>query len=1496
MSKINAIRLINLNYNNNAIRVSDEVFHLNGESTLLSLRNGGGKSVLVQMIMAPFVHRRYRDAKDRPFESYFTTSKPTFILVEWKLERGAGYVLTGMMVRRNQELSEENAPYRDELEMVNFICEYKERCNQDIFHLPVVEKTKKEIILKNFGTCKQLFEGWKKDRAMQFAYFDMNNASQSKQYFDKLQEYQIFYKEWETIIKKVNLKESGLSELFADCRDEKGLVEKWFLEAVESKLNKEKNRMKEFQNIVEKYVGQYKENKSKIERRDTILKFEEQAEEIRAAALSCQESEHAVEEGENRIAGFSKKMEELRTGKEEQRELSAGEARELEEKIAYVIYEKLSKEYYELKEKERYQSSNRDMIETEREAVLKEWERAKERLHILYCAKQQEETDEAQEAYFKAQERLVAAKQQEENSEPERKCLGAQLFRYYNNAYRQSEAAAEVNTAAISEKQKLISDGQEQLQRLGEEYTHEREQMVEMETGTRFFDAEENKFNARYGEKLSRNILGEYEAGSLEVLASTFEREREEKNRERSAARKELEGCLEKRHSLQRKHEDKKEELSDGRHLLSVEEQKQAELADEIAKRKTILRYLDLQESDIFDMDKIRSVSARKIAEIDRTKNGFEQELYEQEKEYTRLTQGKVLELPQEFQEMLDNLGIHYVYGMEWLQKNGNSEKKNRKLVEAHPFLPYALILSAKEMERLSAQEENVRTSIPIPLIIREELNKITAENQSHIISLSGIHFYVFFNENLLDEEKLRQMVNEKEKRIERLRDSIARKRQEYDEYLGRQEYLNHQKLTRAVYEENEAALARARENISRLESDITGITEEKSILEKNIQRLESKIHLLEVLLDKFLRRKEDFADFCRAYEEYLEKRALRLQHQKEAERIKQRQVLKQEQQRKFESRLETLRNERVGLIRQKKEAQEKRHRYLEYELEELAGDTPGADEAAEGQPEDAKKTEAGADAAAIKLHITEMEARYQAITENFSMERQMLEEVFSNAGKRLEQAKEELEHLAKKYMLTETEWSRLGYSREEERHQETVTEDCRRKKEEKDRLWNEADKELALLAQQLKQQIKKLTEQCGREEPLERGLISTENFDAQLNQYRYELEEKQKEIKGLEKKIGIYEATLSALAEFSRFECQKELIWEEDFDGMGRRELDFYRGELVNTYREYKDRLRTAHDKQLKILNRVVRMECFAEDFYRKPLEALIELAGEAGQVLLQLDMVLQSYRSQMEKLEVDISMIRREKDKVVELIGDYLYEVHTNLGQIDHNSTITIREKPVKMLKIQLPDWEEGKSLYQVRIQDFMDEMTQVGIEIFERGENAAEFFGTRVTTRNLYDTVVGISNVQIRLYKIEEQREYAITWAEVAKNSGGEGFLSAFVILTSLLYYMRRDESDIFADKNEGKVLVMDNPFAQTNAAHLLKPLMDMAKKTNTQLICLSGLGGESIYNRFDNIYVLNLIAASLRSGMQYLKVDHTRGADVETMIVSQIEVVEQQELVF
>lgn len=54
-------------------------------------------------------------------------------------------------------------------------------------------------------------------------------------------------------------------------------------------------------------------------------------------------------------------------------------------------------------------------------------------------------------------------------------------------------------------------------------------------------------------------------------------------------------------------------------------------------------------------------------------------------------------------------------------------------------------------------------------------------------------------------------------------------------------------------------------------------------------------------------------------------------------------------------------------------------------------------------------------------------------------------------------------------------------------------------------------------------------------------------------------------------------------------------------------------------------------------------------------------------------------------------------------------------------------------------------------------IDEITRRGL--FERNENIQEYSGTQITTKNLYDVVVRISNVQIKLYKIVEQREYQL-----------------------------------------------------------------------------------------------------------------------------------------
>ena len=179
-------------------------------------------------------------------------------------------------------------------------------------------------------------------------------------------------------------------------------------------------------------------------------------------------------------------------------------------------------------------------------------------------------------------------------------------------------------------------------------------------------------------------------------------------------------------------------------------------------------------------------------------------------------------------------------------------------------------------------------------------------------------------------------------------------------------------------------------------------------------------------------------------------------------------------------------------------------------------------------------------------------------------------------------------------------------------------------------------------------------------------------------------------------------------------------------------------------------------YKRQVQQLNRILRMDVFREEFYRKPLEAMLEVSGIAAQVLAQLNITVQSYQSLMEKLEVDISLVEKEKARIAEILEDYLKDVHENLGKIDHNSTITVRERPIKMLRLELPSWEENLTVYQLRINDFLNEITRQGIEWFERNENAQEYFGTQLTTKHLYDTAVSYTHLDVYKRQAYTQEE--------------------------------------------------------------------------------------------------------------------------------------------
>ena len=1486
MSKINAVRFIDLNYNNNAMKINDECMQFSGKSTLLSLRNGGGKTVLVQMMTAPFVHRGKQKTKDRPFESYFTTAKPSFILVEWLLDGGAGYVLTGLMVRKNQEISEEKT---DALEMMAIISEYKEPCMQDIHHLPVVEQNEKTMKLKSYNSCRKLFEDYKKDKKLSFFCYDMSSPAQSRQYFYKLMEYQINYKEWETIIRKVNVKESGLSELFSDCRTEKELVEKWFLEAVESKLNKEENKVKNFQEILEKYAGKYKNIKEQLKRRDAIQKFKEAAEEIQINAEDFLVKEGEKIEQEKVIAAFIARLNVLYEEAEIERERQEEGRKKLQEELEFLKYEQLSCEFHEKNREKRNHASNREMIDLEKESLLRKQEKIQKKVHVFLCAKQQEMVNEDKQEWEIRKEKAAISRTKEENLEPERNRIGGQLSGYYE--YRLSDNK-EKQEAIKKQKLQIRKDISQQKDILNE-YREKTKKITESKGSfrslVRGYDNIEIKYNSNYRENLSRNILGVYEAGMLDIKQEMYDKEQKKSIQENKEQKEKFENTTEEIHRTERAIEEKREKYFQKDSDIKQAEKEKKGYEQELEERKDILKYLELPEEKLFAREEILHKAKIKMQELSSRRRTLEKKEDALQKEYKLLVSGRVMELPDNLKEEFEKLDVPVVYGMEWLKKNGFTEKKNKEIVSQNPFLPYALILTRQELKKLAERNGETYTSFPVPIIERENLESIKLDRTQSFVKMQDIHFYILFNENLLDEEKMEIMIEQKQKDIADIRETMQICKNEYEDYFHRFDVIKRQAVTKENWDKIQKKLQKLEKEKEDIFQNIQQARDTKQSLKKNFEILQKTLRELEKKIESQAARQRAFKELRTAYAEYEENNKKLQEYEREEERLENRQHLTEEKISQLEENYRELSGQENSLFREEESIQnscQKFAAYKEINRNVKAGKLLGVDSTLRTD------NNSGVKIIPSEAEVLKLEARYEAVTADISQELKELELEEEKALTRYHKSFGELRELCQKYNLKNSEWQNIIYDKREQLYQEAELEDYDKKIERKANLLNEEDKKIGILNSQLEGILKQIVSECGKGDPLEEEKISQKDLESAKNQTKYQLSELERKIAFSEKAIQKYRENLTALSEYNNFSADEEIHFEQDFKKMSEKELRDFKGMLIRDYNDIIRCVQKCRETLAQTLNKIARQEAFQDASYKTPLENMLKVCDNAAKVLRQLNITLESYDSLMKQLEVDISLVETEKKNVTELLEDYVQNIHKNLEKIGRNSTIKIREKSIKMLKVILPVWEDNEKLYSLRLSDLVDEITEEGIRLFENNENAQEYIGRKVTSKNLYDTVVGTGNVQIQLYKIEEQREQQISWNQVAKNSGGEGFLSAFVILSSLLDYMRKDDSDIFMDKNEGKVLLMDNPFAQTNAEHLLKPLMNLADKTNTQLICLTGLGGESIYNRFDNIYVLNLIEAHLRNGIQYLRPEHKKGEEVkvETILPTHIEVEE------
>ncbi|PRR79681.1 Chromosome partition protein Smc [Clostridium liquoris] len=1454
MSKYNAVRIVNLNYNKNTMKINDETFNFGGESTLMSLRNGGGKSVMVQMLMAPFLNARYRDLKDRKFSSYFTGSTPTYILTEWILDNNSSYVLTGMGIKRKTTTSDGDS--KDELDIITFIHEYKEGNDYDIHNFPVTEKTSKGFKVKNFSYLKNKMEEIKGDKNYIFDYFDLGIDAQRRKYFETLKQYNINHREWESIIKKINLKESGLSDLFQEAKTVSGLVEKWFIPTVSDKLNDGEDKIKNFGEIIQKFIVQYKENENKMQRREGIELFKNKSIEILKKAEDFKSSKEYKEKVKNEIANFYNylccEIENLISEKEnmENRLIS------LNEEFKEIEYERLSFEYHKLNEDIRDMQEEKSGLEKVIDELDSKINDKEIQIAIEECAKSHRDYMEYSKQVQTYENKLDIARSKDSEKENERKHIGYTLRKHYEYKIQGQNQEALLKGEEKRKVEGVISELNDKFDRLNKECIRIAQEKASLQTKVEGYNEEEFKFNEKYALALTRDIAGEYDGNIIENYEENFKKrciknhkEFEDKVKELDNINKELPIKRKEKEETSIKYGEIKNSLENNKKELEVLEK----AVDDI---KKVLLYCNIEDSKVFDKEYILKQLTKKIESLNKEKQCYIENLHSLEKEKKMYETGRNIKLQEEFEEMLSSLDIPIVFGLEWIKKQNLSMDKKTKLINNNPFLPYSLIMQNSSLEKLKREETEVFTSFPLPIIEQEKLEStLQVQVVNNIYTVGNMDFYIAFNSKLLNEEELKALLKDLSLKIEDVNKSIGIKEEEINAYALNKYKVAEFNVKKSYIDNLNKSIKQDEKNIISIEDKISLLIDRIHKLEEDKNQVEKSIKHIEYNKDKLEREKEDFNYLMKKYNEYKEQ--------------KDKLLLKGEELTNINERIEEL-NDKVKSERNLLENVNEQMRILKDGLNE--------------SERQCKKYIGFRDGEIIKKDIEDLEGRYEAISSGIGAEVKDLENILSTVRGNFKNVESQLIEKTKEYNLKESDYINVIYDNLKEGLLKKDKKELQEGREKNKKTVQELEIKKAKKEANLEITLKNIKENFQTDIPKDKIYIQNLDFKGRKNSKNKEINQCRESIIRLEDNIVILKSNKDKMHDYAEFKVQQNMDFTLQLNN-----IEEMRKELIEKYHISI----TKEEQSNKILSKACselsdEVRFTSDEFFRNTIDILLEINSNPEDVIKTLGTVREVHMKMLQQLETDLAKVEEEKKNIMDMLYEYMEQVYENLGMIDDNSSININGRYIKMLNIIQPKWEDKKEYYKLKIKDFLESIIERCVQELSQGKNIEETISKEITTIRLYDEVVGISEIDIKLYKIEASKQVQISWNGVAENSGGEGFLSAFVILTSLLSYMRKEETDIFRNSQEGKVLIMDNPFAQTNAEHLLKPLMDIAKKNNTQLICFSGLGGDSIYNRFDNIYVLNLMDSKLNQGMYYMESEHKKGEELTNVVSSRFKI--------
>ena len=1453
MPSINRIRVNNVKYNFGTQMYDDFTMRLYGRDTLYDLANGGGKSVLMLLLMQCVIPNSTLDEK-QPIEKLFRENcgnTTIHSLIEWKvdepdIEDGYKYMTTGFCARKSRDRDQE-AEKSDvaSIDYFNYCIFYREYNRNDIVNLPLI-KDKERIsyqALKNY-----LQDLSRKDNNLRVFVFDRKG-----EYQRFISNYGLHESQWE-IIRGINKTEGHVRTYFeSNYKTTRKVIEDLLIEeiiekAYRVKTNKDEGSRDSAADLLMSIKDQLK---NLAEKKKDIAVFDHETELISLLYDRIISFNDLYKEEEE----ISKKLGDIYVTGEAERKNSEEYLLSLkknkENAHEYLTEKRASLENLRTsRDKKKYETIVKELDELQSEAIrlkdlMEKKDRSlKEKKAAIYFldllndkAKYEKVVASTKAEHIENEEELLIVvgalykifKKEEEDLIDKIKVLSENYDEICSIIEKDSKVLEEARVgAAVADSNILFL--KEETERIKEDIRSLREGISEVA-----FDKTENIIAAKTLKKDSLTSSVNNKVLSLEQV-----------NKEIDLAKKSVAAENDKLFNLHREADVYKERDE----IYRSNEGKLKQI-------RNIYASHDPEGTDMYILsDLIREKTEKdiiRIAEIER-------ELRKNKKRAEEIKHGRIIKMSSDVEKVIDYIttrhGSTAMFGADYLA--ALTAERRQELLEADPELPYSVIAeNFGELAEDPGLIEMTLNECPVIIYDKEKLGStaISLNDAALLVKTPKNHFLDEKEQDRYFENVNNEIDNLKNERLF-LSDALKTEREDLLFVLrtGSKENVSAADDLKRVTADIEKIVS----GIEKIERNIENLKVKGTEIEEAISKDEERIHVLASdieILEKILVLENSFNEKTKALDQA---EASKVRCVKESALIQDR----------FEDELNK-KDELNSALRERKEELKAKeddwnsHYQPYYQQKNYPEDNRGKEELIyifKSYINDSDQQAMDEEKNAMLLDTLESSIRRQEtrIKETGVDLASLMAEY--EAGTFVKPEEDELNHL------------KLEIDKAKKQSDEAAA-DLSKKKDEAMKLSGSID-----------YAIQNISAAYGEFNFID---LSYDEYDMAIRSEEEELKKAKAMSKEAEEKLDNYKKQQDVMADLYR--DVKRIVERNNIDTSyaviiegDRESLRDHFEELLLSYDRIEKAIERAGSQMLKTKGQVTESLSMLGAFQlaasiRDDIETPKTYA-EATVLLNNLDSMKDLIRLEKERVDSSLSDMERLKNNFVDQCIERCLDVKTELDKLPKLSQIVIGNESIQMIKLSIPYIKD--EFIRERMADYIDKI----VETADKKENDAErikFLQSELAIKKMFSVIVtDMNKIKLQLYKrerIKEQSRYLKYEEAVGSTGQSQGIYIQFLV--SVINYISGMYAISDADKRT-KTIFIDNPFGAAKDIYIWEPIFALLRTNHVQLIVPSRGATPEITGKFDVNYVLGQQMASGKQVTVVVRYDsHTNGEELE-----------------